>query len=295
MIKVIATDMDGTLLDENHMLNEVTYQAMMKAHQAGLKLIIVTGRSFPSANHGLGSYRVPCDYIVGSGAEVRDSEGKTLLRNPMSLEKCRKIYEVFKDYPLDVTFSSSDMDYQIGSEDDTTWGLIRSVKVMNPGMTAEEIMSGPVFEKMRANTRGVENFEYFGENHIQIYKILCFYADTKLLKEIGSMIEQQVPGTAVASSFPTNLEVTDTQAQKGPVLQKYIESLGYTMDEVMVMGDSLNDYSMMCMDFGATVAVANADDEIIAVSKYVTKSNVDDGAAYAIEAALQDDFSCLKK
>ena len=39
------------------------------------------------------------------------------------------------------------------------------------------------------------------------------------------------------------------EAQKGPVLKEYIESLGYTMDEVMVLGDSLNDYSMISMDF----------------------------------------------
>lgn len=95
--------------------------------------------------------------------------------------------------------------------------------------------------------------------------------------------------------FPTNLEITDVSAQKGQVLQKYIESLGYTMDEIMVMGDSLNDYSMMCMDFGATVAVGNADEKIKAVSKYITKANTEDGAAYAIEAVLADKLELLKK
>ena len=54
------------------------------------------------------------------------------------------------------------------------------------------------------------------------------------------------------------MEITDARAQKGPILKEYIESLGYTMDEVMVLGDSLNDYSMMSMDFGATVAMGNA-------------------------------------
>ena len=65
------------------------------------------------------------------------------------------------------------------------------------------------------------------------------------------------PKIAVASSFESNVEITDARAQKGPILKEYIESLGYTMDEVMVLGDSLNDYSMMSMDFGATVAMGN--------------------------------------
>lgn len=63
------------------------------------------------------------------------------------------------------------------------------------------------------------------------------------------------PAVAVASSFIYNQEITAVEAQKGPVLKEYIESLGYTMDEVMVLGDSLNDYSMISMDFGATVAM----------------------------------------
>lgn len=77
------------------------------------------------------------------------------------------------------------------------------------------------------------------------------------------------------------------RAQKGPVLKEYIESLGYTMEEVMVFGDSLNDFSMLEMDFGATVAMENADPEVKAVAKYVTKSNAEHGVAYVIEKLLE--------
>ena len=73
---------------------------------------------------------------------------------------------------------------------------------------------------------------------------------------------KKIPKIAVASSFESNVEITDARAQKGPILKEYIESLGYTMDEVMVLGDSLNDYSMMSMDFGATVAMGNAVSEL---------------------------------
>ena len=58
------------------------------------------------------------------------------------------------------------------------------------------------------------------------------------------------------------------------------------MDEVMTFGDSMNDYSMLSMDFGATVAMANSEPEIIKAAKYVTKSNEEYGVAYAIEEML---------
>ena len=76
------------------------------------------------------------------------------------------------------------------------------------------------------------------------------------------------------------------EAQKGPVLKQYIESLGYSMEEVMVLGDSLNDYSMLSMDFGATVAMENAVPEIQKVAKYITKSNEEFGVAHAIRKVL---------
>ena len=106
-----------------------------------------------------------------------------------------------------------------------------------------------------------------------------FYIIKVELEENGNL--------AVSSSFKNNLEVTDIRAQKGPILKEYIESMGYTMDEVMVLGDSLNDYSMLSMDFGATVAMENADSKLKRVAKYTTKSNVNGGVAYAIEKLLE--------
>ena len=119
-----------------------------------------------------------------------------------------------------------------------------------------------------------------------MYKIFLFSVDVEMLDQIKKELEQN-DGIAVASSFETNLEITDVKAQKGPVLKEYIESLGYTMDEVMALGDSLNDYSMLSMDFGATVAMENAVPEIRRVAKYTTKSNGEFGVAYAIRELLK--------
>ena len=77
------------------------------------------------------------------------------------------------------------------------------------------------------------------------------------------------------------------RAQKGPVLKAYIESLGYTMDEVMVLGDSTNDFSMLSMDFGATVAMGNAMPEVKEAAKYVTRTNQEGGVAYTIDCLLK--------
>ena len=147
-------------------------------------------------------------------------------------------------------------------------------------------MESPFFKQMLQRTVAVPNFQALCDMDIKIIKAIAFSEDEDLLKEIKRKLECY-PNLSVVSSFSNNLEITDVSAQKGIVLKKYIESLGYSMDEVMVFGDSLNDYSMLSMDFGAAIAMENADSEIKEVAKYVTKSNAEDGVAYAIEKLLE--------
>ena len=117
-------------------------------------------------------------------------------------------------------------------------------------------------------------------------KMFLFSEDVKMLQEIKKELVKN-ENLAVSSSLNTNLEVTHVKAQKGPILKQYIEGLGYTMDEVMVLGDSLNDLSMMEMDFGATIAMENADEEIKKAAKYITKSNEEDGVAHVIDEMMK--------
>ena len=140
---------------------------------------------------------------------------------------------------------------------------------------------------MLDKTIAVPDFETLCSMNPQIVKVIAFSENIEMLKEIKQKLQSN-SNLAVVSSFPNNLEITDVTAQKGPVVKKYIESLGYSMDEVMVFGDSLNDYSMLSMDFGATVAMENADSELKKVAKYITKSNIDDGVAYTIEKLLEE-------
>ena len=137
-----------------------------------------------------------------------------------------------------------------------------------------------------ASVRQIDSVEELKKREIKVHKIFLFTGDLEMLDKIKRRLIQN-PELAVASSFYNNLEITAKGAEKGPAIQEYIESLGYTKDEVMVFGDSLNDYSMLSMDFGATVAMENADEEVKRVSKYITKSNEDFGVAYTIHELLK--------
>lgn len=288
MIKVIASDMDGTLLGESHKLDEETLSAIHKAQAAGIRFMLATGRNYDGAVTALGALdkRLSCDYIVGSGAEIRDPQRKIISRRVMDDKLCEELYGRLKKYPVSVIFCTDGCDYQIGTKEEIEESMIVHLELFYENLTREEIMKSDSYRNMKERTRVVRDFSELKRAGVPVFKLFIFSRDEEILGEISKELEPD-GRIAVASSFPTNLEINDVKAQKGPVLKEYIESLGYTMDEVMVFGDSLNDYSMLSMDFGATVAMENADPRVKAAAKYVTKSNEDHGVAYTIEKLLE--------
>lgn len=286
MIKVIASDMDGTLLGDDHKPAPETLAAVKKACDAGIRFMIATGRNFPGAMAELKDAELVCDYIVGSGAEVRNPQQEVVATHPISIELCRSIYEEIRDYPLSVTFCTDGYDYKIGTPGEIEESLMLQMQLFFSNLPREELAKSETYRRIKKSTRSMSDMDELETAGVPVYKLFLYSEDKAMLDEMNIRLQRN-KDIAVASSFPTNLEITDVKAQKGPVLKEYIESLGYTMDEVMVLGDSLNDLSMISMDFAATVAMANADPEVKSAAKYITKSNTEFGVAYAIEELLK--------
>lgn len=290
MIKVIASDMDGTLLGSDHRIAPETVEAIRTARDHGIRFMVATGRNFRGAMEALKNVDLTCDYIVGSGAEVRDPNQNIVSTAPISREVCRQLYEELREFPVSIIFNTDHYDYRIGSPEEIEDGFIKEIQYFFSDMNEEEARNSDLYQRLRKSTRVLTDFNQLMEAEVPVYKLFLFSDDVCILDRVKDKFQNN-PNVAVASSFPTNQEITAAEAQKGPVLKKYIESLGYTMDQVMVLGDSMNDYSMLSMDFGATVAVENAVPEIKAVARYVTKSNTELGVAYAIERLLEEQYS----
>lgn len=287
MIKVIASDMDGTLLGDDHKPAPETLAAVQRACDSGIRFMIATGRNFPGAMAELKDCGLVCDYIVSSGAEVRNPRQQVVAVHPISMELCRTIYEEIKDYPISVTFCTDGNDYKIGTPEEIEESLMLQMHLFFSDLPREELVQTETYQRIIRSTKTVSDMDELEAAKVPIYKLFLYSEDKGMLGELKQRLEQNKE-IAVASSFPTNLEITDVKAQKGPVLKEYIESLGYTMDEVMALGDSLNDLSMIEMDFGATVAMANAEPEVKDAAKYITKSNTEFGVAYDIDRLLEN-------
>lgn len=292
MIKVIVTDLDGTLLNNQSKVDQQTIDKIEKSQDIGIRFMIATGRNFIGVKQVLKHTGLKFDYIVNSGAELRNSQEDVLKKNCLTLDQVEKISKVLYSYPVSVQYCCGESLYVVGTKEKKEKDLVDFFQSLKPKYSKKKIQEQSYFINHLSNLKYVSSlFEIFKESK-EFFKIEVTSKDLKILSEVKKALNEDYD-IAVASSFDHNLEITNIDAQKGPVIQSYIEELGFTMDDVMVIGDSLNDYSMLSLDFGATVAMGNALKEIKDISQFITKSNEEQGVLHAIEAALNGSLDQL--
>lgn len=293
MIKLIASDIDGTLLNHKHELSEENIAAIEKARKNGIHFLISTGRKYKDAVAALKRDDLADGYVILSGAQTRNAQGKLLNKVPLSFQNIRQVVSCTDKYPVLVAFNAEELDYIIGDESKLDDILCEHMKVFWVDKTDDEIVNSPVFRRLKEQTRCVSSLEELEEQNIVLYKIFIFGKEQSVLDQLDEEM-QQIKEIASASSFACNLEITQCHAQKGLAIQEYIEHMGIQMEEVMVIGDSMNDMSMLSMDYGATVAMDNANEVLKKVSKYITTNCDEHGVAKAINSVLERSLDTLK-
>lgn len=295
MIKVIAADMDGTLLNPQHTLSQRTYETIKKIQKAGIRFMIATGRDYRMACDALKQFRLDCDWITGSGAEIYDAAGKLLQTIPMDQGCFEEIVTCVRKYPALIRFCAAGTDFVLEADaDNLEQKLMDEARLFLGGENEEEIRRTEQFQNLLKRIRRVGSLEELAAENILVFKVFISARSGETIQRIWKETEK-IPGLALASSFFNNLEITDIRAQKGPAIEQYIETLGYQKEEVMVLGDSLNDLSMFEAGFGAAVAMENAHEQVKQAAGYLTKSNGEDGAAYAMELVLQNRLDRIRK
>ena len=293
MIKVIVSDLDDTLLGSDHKISKVNADTIKKAQDAGYRFIVATGRQQTGADSVLVPAHITCECIVASGAEVNDAERNNLKRICMTYEELEKVVEIESAYGMRLLFFTDQGDYMIGTEKEKDELIVEEVAMFFLSKSVEEIRNSEYYKMRDEMVHRLERVTDFEKQKIEVYKIFVFSQDFERLKEAKKALEG-IDFISTATAFINSIEITSIKAQKGPVLKEFIEERGYTMDEVMILGDSPNDWSMFDMDFGATVAVANGYEEIKDAAQYITKSNAENGVAYAIEKVMAGELEELR-
>jgi Cof subfamily protein (haloacid dehalogenase superfamily) len=285
LMKLIAIDMDGTLVNKQLKVTKENSKVISQAVKDGHHVVIATGRSYDEARHTLEDAELHLPLICVNGAEIRSAEWEILSSTPLEFSQYEEIKSILDKEDIYYELYTSKGTYTDNRE--KAYEVMKDIVITsNPEATDDDVQKAALRRFRLGLVSVVGDFEkLLDQKDIEVYKFLAFSSDTEKLKRAFQHL-QAVDDLAVSSSADNNLEITNSEAQKGVALKRFAEIKGIPMDNTMAIGDNYNDVSMLEIA-GFPVAMGNAVDEVKDMAAFVTKENDQSGVAYAIQRFLE--------
>ncbi len=234
--KLIALDMDGTLLNNQQEISTENRQAIAKAQEQGVHVVLSTGRSLLTCREYAQSLQLSSYLITVNGSEIWDESGELVERKLIDASSIEKMWNLTQEHKLNFWAVTTDKVWRDEFPED-----IASQEWLKFGY---DIPDDALREEVLKQIAGISDFE-------------------------------------ISNSSLTNLEINALGINKAKGIMTVCERLGISMDEVIAMGDSLNDMAMI-EAAGCGIAMGNAQEAVKEAADWVTDTNVNNGVARAI-------------
>ncbi|MCD7894661.1 MAG: HAD family hydrolase [Erysipelotrichaceae bacterium] len=278
MIKLIASDIDGTLIMGHRPISQRNRKAILEAIDSGVIFTIVSGRGVADILPVVEG--IPSHIISGNGAQYYDENGKLLLSCYMDNDTCIESSRIMQKAGLAHMIYTSSQTITPMSVETVRSTFIRRNIVTAGGDYDKDYQQMMKDYKPFREMKHIDDLETYLKDQ-DIIKIEGFETGNQTINDVKLKLSNYT-NICVSSSFFNNIEVTDINATKGKILHQAIDLLNINSDEVLILGDGLNDMTLF-EQFENTVAVENAVDEIKQHAKYIVSSCENDGVAEAIE------------
>lgn len=279
-IRIVALDLDGTLLDSQKRLSERNRASLARVAAQGVHVVPTTGRFFgmmPPAVRDLPFVRYA---ITINGAQVYDrATDETIVREEIPLDLALGIMETLDRY--DVVYDC----YR------QSWGWMTAAQ---QAKAADYATDAHYLKMVREFRRPVPELkahlrETAAEGDVQKIMLFATNRDREAAADCLGRLAREVgvafPSVKVTSSTWNNLEINIASAHKGRALQRFAEHLGLSLANCMAFGDGMNDFTMV-EAAGCGVAMENAVPEVKRVAKLIAPANDADGVAAVLDAQL---------
>lgn len=262
MYKLIALDMDGTLLREDKTISKKTYKAIQNARAKGVKVVLATGRPIDGIRRYLKELNLinDEDYAVAyNGALVQNTKTKEVIAQTL--------------------MSLKDIDY--------LYKLSQELKVNIHALTESKCIT-PKWSKYSQVEADINDIplEFVDFNNLDkdttIVKIMFIDEPEHLSQVIAKLPSEVYEKYSVLRSAPYFLEFLDKNVNKGAGVELLAKELDIKPEEVICVGDAGNDIHML-QYAGLGVAMGNAFPEVKEIADYITLTNEDDGVAHVID------------
>lgn len=269
MIKLVAIDLDGTLLDPNRQITAEVKTAVKKAKAAGVKIVITTGRPLPGVVDILKALELTdqSDYVITyNGGLVQRATGEEFIKETLSSEDWLDLDAAARKIGLPIHAITREGIYTPNHD------------VGRYTVQEAQMVKMPLYIRQPEDIAALE-----------IAKVMMVDEPAALDDGIAYLPFEFFERYNVVKSTPFYLEFMNKKASKGSAVQHLAEKLSFDLDEVMAIGDEENDRSMLEVA-GCPVVMENGKSELKKIAKYVTKSNAKSGVAYAVNEWVLKDY-----
>lgn len=268
-IKMIALDLDGTVFNGDKKVTKHTQNILEEAIRRGIVVFPCTGRPWTGIPEEIRKIRGLKYAVTSNGARIiKFDTGETIRENCLSHKKTMEL--------IDAAIANPEGVWEIYVDgkcyaDADTYRIIQSPD-----------MNQAVIDYIRKTRNLVKNLrDWVEKKEVRTEKFHMMFERTDLRDRCMEKF-QILNGIDISYASTFNLEINDASCSKGRGILDLAEYLGIDRDEIMACGDSRNDWSML-KEVGFAVAMGNADESTKQFADFVTKSNEEDGVAYAVE------------
>lgn len=270
MYKLIAIDMDGTLLKEDKTITTKTKETLNAARSLGVKIVLTTGRPIQGIKNYLNELQ-----LIGEGDYVIALNGALICR-------C-------SDYSIissNETLNGKDLKY--------IYNKVKELKTYFHAFTKNEDLvnieskfSEDEEKRINLKVRKVDFLTEIKDDDEILKAVLEEEKDT--LDKVTSQIPKELfEEYNVIRSVDFMIEFMKKGCNKATGIEKLAQYLAIKKEEIIAIGDASNDKEMIEYA-GLGVAMGNAEDEIKMLANFITKSNEEDGVAYVIDKFIIND------
>ena len=273
-IRLLATDIDGTLLNPQFQVSAGDLEALRRAQAAGIEIVLVTGRRHTFALPIALQLGFDLWLISSNGAVTRSLAGETFHRDMMPAETCRRLCQAMQEF----------RGHTVLTFDKETKGAIVLEHLDDLGPSIRRWLE--------------KNMEYIEfvvpiENALVSNPVQAMFCGTmaRMSEALQALDGAGMDGsvTVLRTEYPARdlsmIDVLNAGCSKGHALERWATHRGFTREEVMAVGDNHNDVEML--EFaGHPVIMGNACEELLGRGWTVTRGNDDCGVAAAVELAL---------
>ncbi|EGQ7694942.1 Cof-type HAD-IIB family hydrolase [Vibrio vulnificus] len=264
--KIVASDLDGTLLAPNHQLSEFSKQTLKALHEQGYTFIFATGRHHVDVAGIRAQVGIPAYMITSNGARVHDQHDQLMYSKNVPAELVQPVIDIVKQDP----------EIFVHLYQNEEWRLSREDEVMRK-FHEETGFTYKVYDIDNAPTDGIAKifFTHPGQDHEHLVGF-----ENQLREAFGDQLN-------IAFSTPWCLEVMAAEVSKGDALKAVAESLGLTLENCVAFGDGMNDVEMLSMaGKGLVMETSHEKVKKALPDNEIIGSNADDAVAHYLQKHL---------